>query len=250
VIINQEVLMHIHVVKYGDTLWKIAEYYKADIDAIIEANGLKDPDLLLVGQSLVIPTAETYYTVKQGESIWSIAQSFGVPVQELLWANKIMNPDQVYPGMLLTIPPKKKQNIEVNAFTYMLGEEAVPIINEVGDLLTYLAPFAYLVNEDGSLVPIDDGPAVQESKAQNVIPMMSIVNFTTNIKGENIAHKVLNDKAIVEKLQNNILTTMKTKGYKGINIDFEYVPAASLRAQDFYLPETISYGQSIIPPKS
>jgi spore germination protein len=231
--------MHIHVVKYGDTLWKIAEYYKADIDAIIEANGLKDPDLLLVGQSLVIPTAETYYTVKQGESIWSIAQSFGVPVQELLWANKIMNPDQVYPGMLLTIPPKKKQNIEVNAFTYMLGEEAVPIINEVGDLLTYLAPFAYLVNEDGSLVPIDDGPAVQESKAQNVIPMMSIVNFTTNIKGENIAHKVLNDKAIVEKLQNNILTTMKTKGYKGINIDFEYVPPEDREAYNRFLADTV-----------
>jgi LysM repeat protein len=44
-----------HVVKEGETLSAIATAYKVKINAIIEANQLKNPDTLIKGQKLFIP---------------------------------------------------------------------------------------------------------------------------------------------------------------------------------------------------
>jgi LysM repeat protein len=45
----------VHVVKAGETLSMIATRYGVSIQAIIEANNLQNPNLLLVGQKLTIP---------------------------------------------------------------------------------------------------------------------------------------------------------------------------------------------------
>lgn len=232
--------MYIHVVQKGEVLWRIADYYNADMQEIINLNGLKNPDILLPGQALLIPTKENTYTVKQGDTIWQIAQNYGVSVQDLLWENKIMNPNLIYPGYVLTIPAKEKPEIEVNAFTYFLGTEAVPIVRGAGPYLTYLSPFAYLINEDGSLVNIEDEPAISEAYAQGIVPMMSIVNFTRNVAGENLAHIILNNPAIINNLQENIINTMKDKGYKGLNIDFEYVLPEDREAYNNFLESTVN----------
>jgi lysozyme len=44
-----------HTVQSGDTLYAIAGQYGSDVDSIIGANGLSDPDYLFVGQQLQIP---------------------------------------------------------------------------------------------------------------------------------------------------------------------------------------------------
>ena len=232
--------MIIHRVKKGEALWEIANKYNSDIDDIVEANGLVNPEFLLVGQSLIIPTDNNVYTVVKGDTMWEIAQKFGVPVQELLWENKILNSNNIYPGLVLNIPEKQKPEIEVNAFTYILGEDALPVVSEVGDLLTYLSPFAYLIQEDGSLVEIKDEPAIGEAISKGVVPMMSIVNFTQNIKGENVANKILNNPQTKEKVQTNILNTMRDKGYQGLNIDFEYVLPEDREAYNDFLEDTVN----------
>lgn len=232
--------MLIHVVQKGEVLWKIANYYNVDIEQIIEANGINNPELLLVGQSLLIPSDNNIYTVKSGDTMWGIAQSFGVPVQDLLWENKIMDPNVLYPGLTLQIPEKPKPEIEVNAFTYVLGESALPIVSEAGVHLTYLAPFAYLIQEDGSLVPIEDEPAIGEAISKGVVPMMSVVNFTSNVRGENLANIILNNPQIVETVQTNILNTMRDKGYQGLNIDFEYVLPEDKEAYNNFVETTVN----------
>jgi LysM repeat protein len=45
----------VHTVQSGDTLFAIAGQYGSDVDAIIGANGLTDPNYLFVGQELQIP---------------------------------------------------------------------------------------------------------------------------------------------------------------------------------------------------
>lgn len=232
--------MHIHVVQRGEVLWKIADYYNVSIQDIVNLNKLSNPDILLPGHALLIPTNENTYTVRQGDTIWQIAQNFGVNVQDLLWENKILNPDLIYPGYVLTIPEKPKPEIDVNAFTYFLGTDAIPVVRGSGDYLTYLSPFAYLINEDGSLVNIDDETAIAEAYSKGVVPMMAIVNFTINVAGENIAHIVLNNPDIVNTLQNNIINTMKDKGYQGLNIDFEYVLPEDREAYNKFLESTVN----------
>ena len=45
----------IHVVQVGDTLGSIAQQYDVAVEDIMAANGLADPNVLSVGQALVIP---------------------------------------------------------------------------------------------------------------------------------------------------------------------------------------------------
>jgi LysM repeat protein len=44
-----------YVVESGDTLWSIAEKFGTDVESIVELNSLADPDVLALGDELLIP---------------------------------------------------------------------------------------------------------------------------------------------------------------------------------------------------
>ncbi|MEG2310355.1 MAG: DUF3794 domain-containing protein [Clostridia bacterium] len=46
--------INIYIVKPGDTLWNIAKKYKTSVDKIIRTNGFESPDILSVGQKILI----------------------------------------------------------------------------------------------------------------------------------------------------------------------------------------------------
>lgn len=50
----------IHVVLRGDTVWKLSRKYNISMQAIIQANNLRYPDVLFPGQRLVIPDGMHY----------------------------------------------------------------------------------------------------------------------------------------------------------------------------------------------
>jgi len=231
--------MLIHVVKPGDTLWQLAVYYGVPIARMLDVNKLPNPNVLLVGQSLLIPTGTTYHTVKIGESLWKIAQTYGTTVQSIAKANGIVNTASIYPGAVLVIPRGQKPVIEVNGYTYTMGEKAVPIVRDVGKDLTYLSPFAYRIMEDGGLEPIDDSPAIREAYAKRAVPMMSITNFTSTELGQNLAHIVLSTPSVRERTITNIINVMKQKGYRGINIDFEGVLPSDRENYNVFLQRTV-----------
>lgn len=47
----------VHVVQSGDTLWSIASRHGVSVGAIVDANGLSNPDALRLGQRLKVPVA-------------------------------------------------------------------------------------------------------------------------------------------------------------------------------------------------
>lgn len=47
----------VHTVGVGDSLWRIAARYRVSREAVVAANGLRDPDHILIGQRLTIPDA-------------------------------------------------------------------------------------------------------------------------------------------------------------------------------------------------
>lgn len=96
--------MHIHVVKRGESLWKIAAMYHADITQITLANSLDDPGQLLVGEALVIPEKNREYVVQAGDTLYQIAQIHGLTVEQLADANNITNPEFIYIGDVLYLP--------------------------------------------------------------------------------------------------------------------------------------------------
>lgn len=209
-----------YIIQPGDTLWSISEQYGVPMDVIVQANMLQDPNQLQIGNFLIIPPQ--IHLVQQGETITQIANRYGVPIQQMLSENNIQNPDRIIPGTQLIIP-REKQQIEVNAYTYQPQDEAVESIQEVGNLLTYVSPFAYEITEDGSLVQMQDEDIIAAAIAQDVVPMMSITNFTSTTAGSNLAHVVLASPELRETVITNVLEVMDEKGYKGLNIDFENV---------------------------
>ncbi|AZU60488.1 LysM peptidoglycan-binding domain-containing protein [Neobacillus mesonae] len=210
----------VHTVKYGETLWSIAQQYGVTIQSIIQASQLTNPNLIYPGTSLFIPPIT--HTVQSGEMLWQIASRYGTTVQAIINENDIKDPNVIYPGLVLTIP-RGKPTIEVNAYTYQTSDAAVQSLNEIGHLLTYFAPFAYLIAEDGSLSPVKDEAMIPAALSQHAVPMMSVTNFTSTHAGSNVAHTILSTPEIREKILTNILQVMDSKGYKGLNIDFENV---------------------------
>jgi cortical fragment-lytic enzyme len=54
----------IHVVRSGETLWQLANRYNVNMNSIIQYNELANPNQLLIGQSLVIPTSGTSHLIR------------------------------------------------------------------------------------------------------------------------------------------------------------------------------------------
>lgn len=99
--------MFIHVVMQGETLWQIANRYNVAMSEIAAVNELPNPDRLVIGQALVIPSEDLLYTVKPGDTLWNIAQTYGTTVQAILQNNQIADPDKLNPGMILYLPARR-----------------------------------------------------------------------------------------------------------------------------------------------
>jgi cell wall-associated NlpC family hydrolase/nucleoid-associated protein YgaU len=95
-----------HTVEEGETVRTLADRFGISPLTIMAANGLRNPDLLQVGQDLVIlPTDGVLYTLRSGESIRRVAQRFGVETAAILDANDVgPDPDLVQPGTKLVVP--------------------------------------------------------------------------------------------------------------------------------------------------
>ena len=217
--------MIIHVVKAGDSIYSIAKMHKVPMNKIIRDNGLDDPEHLVIGQTLVIISGPTEHIVKSGESLYSISRIYDVPVNQLIEANpQIQNPAQLKIGETVYIPEVKGRlgSIEVNGYSYP-GINPDVLAKTLPDL-TYLSIFAYKVKADGTMDTIVDQPLINAARKAKVAPMMVIANIKeTGGFSSEIGHAILTDEAIQDKLINNIIGTLKSKNYYGLDVDFEYI---------------------------
>ncbi|MGO4541940.1 LysM peptidoglycan-binding domain-containing protein [Paenibacillus sp. 2TAB19] len=231
--------MHIHVVQRGDTLWALSQKFDVPLDNILAANGLRGDEPLVIGQSVIIPQQVTSHKVLVGESLWAIAERYGLSLQQLMAVNPISNPALIYPGQVITIPQATKPVTEVNAYTEKFGAAGVEIVNDIGQYLTYLSPFSYRVQLDGSMIPLDDSAIIKAGYAHRAAPMMVITNFENGTFSPEIAHAVLSNQPVQERLITDILAIMKNKGYLALNVDFEYVPPADRALYNAFLQKLV-----------
>lgn len=134
---SERVRHFLHVVRKGDTPSSIAKKYGSSVNAVMLANGLKDPRALRIGRTLVVPrtpaavsaaahratassparrtaTAATKpaaspsaggqrrYVVRRGDTLYDIARRHGITVADLMRANGLSD-SRIKPGDVLVL---------------------------------------------------------------------------------------------------------------------------------------------------
>lgn len=144
----------VHVVHQGDSLAAIARAYSVSVNDLAQNNGIANPNIIYVGQRLVIPGSAAateriaadpsalpagsgYYTVQRGDMLAQIAKEYGMGVNDLLRLNGLTNANLIWVGQQLrvsarvdAIQPEKQDKPSVADTIYIV---------EAGDSLEQIA---------------------------------------------------------------------------------------------------------------
>jgi spore germination protein len=210
-----------YIVQPGDQLGTIAARYGVTVQALAQANQIRNPAAISPGRMLTMPYRD--HTVKAGETLYSIAQTYGVSLQRIIRANQLGSADTLMVNRMLRIPPPLRPVKEINTYTTGFGAGGISEVSRLGPYLTYLSPFRYAFRADGSLTSLNDRPVLEAARAHGVLPLLILANFAENGFSSDLAAQLLRNEAIQNTLINNLLTVMRQKGYGGVNFDFEYV---------------------------
>ncbi len=217
--------MDIHVVHKGDTLYSISLQYGVPMSRLIADNMLSDPSRLVVGQTLVIRYPRQVHTVQTGETLSSIARRYGLSIRQLQRNNPVLKGGaMIFPGQTLVIQYEQTPQtpLWVNGYAYPFANR--PLLRRTLPYLSYLTPFTYGITPEGGLVELDDDWLISTALEGNVAPLMHLSTLTPEGGFSNeLAHLVLTDMRVQNNLIENLITTMQTKGYRGLDVDFEYV---------------------------
>ncbi len=116
-----------HKVERGDTLFSIAQTYGVQVDLLMSANGITDPQRLHAGlvlrvadlesaippqqatSTIPVPSvARDQYTVLPGEFLSTIGNKLGMSWLAIAAVNGIGNPDSLYAGTVLQVPTQEE----------------------------------------------------------------------------------------------------------------------------------------------
>lgn len=92
-----------YIVKYGDTLYKIAKKFNTSVQALKEVNGLAN-DYIIVGQTLKIhKDMNKDYIVQKGDTLYIISKKFNTTIEQIKLINGLEN-NMILVGQYLKIP--------------------------------------------------------------------------------------------------------------------------------------------------
>jgi len=97
-----------YIVKGGDTLSTIAEYYGISIESILWANNMSEKDFIKPGQTLDVPPSDgVLVTVKSGDTLAGLAKKYSANEQSIADFNWLDYPFTLESGVELFIPDGK-----------------------------------------------------------------------------------------------------------------------------------------------
>jgi spore germination protein len=223
--------MQIHIVQQGQSLYGISQAYSTTVEEIVRTNEIPNPNNLVMGQAIVIPISGRFYWVQPGDNLYKIGQIFGFSPAELARFNNIPLNQPLSIGLRLYIPEKPKRTVETNAYIEPRGESVAPNLEqaarEAAPYLTYLGPFSFQIQRDGTLKEPLLNNFPQIAAQNNVTLMMAITNLENDQFSDELGRIILTNMDIQNKLLDTIVTTAKKYGFRDIHFDMEY-----LRPQD------------------
>lgn len=172
------------------------------------------------------------YVVGYGDSVDSIAASYGITAAEIIYVNQLVWPWRLAVGQALLLPGGMDDDLERRDF-WAFGY-AYPFIDRevLADSLPYLsgvAVFSYGFSASGELVA-PEGPEELETElvaavaGAGVRPILTLTPFGPDGNFNNyLISALLGDEAAKQRLYAELAAVMGAKGYRGIDVDFEYI---------------------------
>lgn len=225
--------MVIHVVSAGETPLSIASQYGVNATRMMRDNGYTLSTPLVVGQSLVILFPDVTHIVQPGETLSSIANLYGTTINTLYRNNfELGGFPNLYEGQFLVISyeGEKIGSIYVSAYSYTFISDY--LLRSCLPYLSYLIPFTYGISIMGSLVNLNDIRLIETANEYGVASIMHLSTLTENDTfSTERAASILGSESATDFLIQAIIKNIQTKGYQGLDIDFEYL--GQFQAQNY-----------------
>ena len=170
------------------------------------------------------------YLVQPGDTVNSIALSQGVPVDTILYNNQIAYPYRLAVGQALLLtkgePAPNQRTISVNGYAYpfissFVLEQTLPYLSE-------LSVFSYGFDLQGNLLPpaVDDSPLIAAALRFRAAPILTLTPLGPDgMFSEALISQITRDMTAQSRLTQQLLAVVPEKGFLGVDIDFEFVPA-------------------------
>ena len=123
----------VYIVQPGDTFYSIANRFNVSFNDLVTANSNIDPNLLDVGQQIVIPGLEGISGVldteiiKYGDSLRSLSRRTQVSDEQLIKLNRLVSPTELYVGISLIIPKQDGQKELTSRINIEPGESLLEL---------------------------------------------------------------------------------------------------------------------------
>ena len=168
------------------------------------------------------------YVVKSGDTVDSIAESHGIPVSSVIYNNQLAYPYPLAVGQALLLSSGESSTPSypawVNGYAYPFIQQNV--LNETLPYLSSLSVFSYGFTAEGDMIPpiLDDAFMISAALTAGVRPVLTLTPFGPDGNFNNaLITSVVNDQTAKENLLANLLVTVQTKNFEGVDIDFEYI---------------------------
>jgi murein DD-endopeptidase MepM/ murein hydrolase activator NlpD len=135
-----------YIVKGGDTVSKIADYYGISSDTLLWANDMDEGDYIKPGDELNVPNMEgVLVTVKSGDTLSSLAKKYNGNSQAILDINWLDSTDSLEVGQEIFIPdgtPPKPVTVVATSPSYTYRSSSynytsIPVDSSVGRFLSW-----------------------------------------------------------------------------------------------------------------
>lgn len=175
-------------VRRGDTLLDVAAHLGVDPRALAAANGIRDPDLILAGQTLVVPrgrgsgssSSSGSYRVQPGDTLAEVAPRLGVSPRRLAEANSLSNPNRILAGQTLAVPAAGSSSARRASATWRCPLPSARFVDDFG----YVKPTGH-VHQGVDLYAPRGTPVVA--------PVSGVVSTFPNRLGGKAVHLVGDD---------------------------------------------------------
>ena len=219
--------MPIHVVKSGETIYSIAQLYDVSADRIVYDNELAAQQNLVPGQALLILMPSRVHIVREGQTVEQIAEEYSITVKNLYQNNPfLLNQTYLLEGQSLVISYEGEPLMQgrISGYAYPFIEPY--ILREVLLYIDEILIFSYGFTAEGELIPpqIDETWGIQEAWNQQVEPILVLTPFAeTGTFNSGLIQILSENETVQDNLIENLLETVREKGYVGVDVDFVYI---------------------------